>query len=46
MSGNTGNLARPGYRFAGWSDASLGDDETVALTLDGDAELTAEFEAD
>ena len=39
-------LPAAGYRFASWSDASLGDAETVALTLDGDGELTAEFEAD
>ncbi len=35
-----------GYTFAGWSDASLGDEATVRVELDGDATLTAEFVAE
>lgn len=39
-------LPADGYRFTGWSDTSLGDEPSVALTLTGDGALTAVFEAD
>lgn len=35
-----------GFRFVGWEDAALGDEATIAVELDGDAELTALFEAE
>lgn len=39
-------LPAEGYRFAGWSDTSLGDDAMIEIELDGDDSLTARFEAE
>ena len=34
-----------GYVFSGWSDASLGDDPTIVVELDGPTTFTAKFDA-
>ncbi len=36
-------LASPGFRFAGWSDPALPQQESITLTLSGDRALAARF---
>ncbi|RJP63254.1 MAG: T9SS C-terminal target domain-containing protein [Ignavibacteriales bacterium] len=36
-------IAEPGYRFTGWDDSSLPQDETITISLEGDKSVTAQF---
>ncbi len=36
-------IAEPGYRFTGWDDSSLPQDETITISLEGDKSITAQF---